>query len=98
MIPIQSFHDAEFVQPVFIPSFTGGIFCGFPSACEAMRKGTDKDWEQRAGCMTFPDAVSKVEPEGRVGWVKFTSPEKSFRMLRMFFPFLKGTIFKRESI
>eukprot|EP00434_Breviolum_minutum_P032662 symbB.v1.2.028885.t3/scaffold3106.1/size66573/1 len=24
-----------------------------------MRKGTDKDWEQRAGCMTFPDAVSK---------------------------------------
>ena len=67
MIPIQSFHDAEFVQPVFIPSFTGGIFCGFPSACEAMRKGTDKDWEQRAGCMTFPDAVSKVEPKGRVG-------------------------------
>ena len=24
-----------------------------------MRKGTDKDWEQRAGCMTFPDAVAK---------------------------------------
>ena len=30
---------------------------------EAMRKGTDKDWEQRAGCMTFPDAVAK-EPVG----------------------------------
>ena len=25
-----------------------------------MRKGTDKDWEQRAGCMTFPEAVSKA--------------------------------------
>jgi hypothetical protein len=24
-----------------------------------MRKGTDKDWEQRAGCMTFPEAVAK---------------------------------------
>ena len=27
---------------------------------QAMRKGTDKDWEQRAGCMTFPDAVAKA--------------------------------------
>lgn len=35
--------------------------------CEAMRKGTDKDWEQRAGCMTFPDAVSKVQLEDPVG-------------------------------
>ena len=67
------------VQPVFIPSFNGGIFCGFPSACEAMRKGTDKDWEQRAGCMTFPDAVSKVEPT-RKGGVSQVHPEKSFRM------------------
>jgi isocitrate lyase len=25
-----------------------------------MRKGTDKDWEERAGAMTFPDAVAKV--------------------------------------
>merc|ERR1712045_474659 len=27
---------------------------------EAIKKGTDKDWEQRAGCMTFPDAVAAV--------------------------------------
>lgn len=27
---------------------------------QAMRKGTDKDWEQRAGCMTFPEAVAKA--------------------------------------
>lgn len=29
---------------------------------QAMRKGTDKDWEQRAGCMTFPEAVAKAGP------------------------------------
>lgn len=67
MIPIETFHDAEGFNPLLSPVLTGGIFCGFPSAFEAMRKGTDKDWEQRAGCMTFPDAVSKVEPKGRVG-------------------------------
>merc|ERR1712039_189242 len=27
---------------------------------DAMRKGTDKDWEARAGVMTFPDAVAKA--------------------------------------
>mmetsp|Transcript_92592 Transcript_92592/g.267360 ORF Transcript_92592/g.267360 Transcript_92592/m.267360 type:complete len:551 (-) Transcript_92592:285-1937(-) len=27
---------------------------------EAIKKGTDKDWEQRAGCMTYPDAVAKA--------------------------------------
>ena len=33
-----------------------------------MRKGTDKDWEQRAGCMTFPEAVSKAGTGIFVGW------------------------------
>merc|ERR1712232_1234181 len=27
---------------------------------DAMRKGTDKDWETRAGVMTYPDAVAKA--------------------------------------
>jgi isocitrate lyase len=27
---------------------------------EAIRKGTDKDWEKRAGCMTFPYAVARA--------------------------------------
>merc|ERR1712107_705561 len=26
----------------------------------AIKKGTDKDWEERAGCMTYPDAVAQV--------------------------------------
>jgi isocitrate lyase len=25
-----------------------------------MKKGTDKDWEERSGCMTYPQAVAKV--------------------------------------
>eukprot|EP00434_Breviolum_minutum_P008612 symbB.v1.2.007597.t2/scaffold460.1/size201776/4 len=39
----------------------------------AMRKGTDKDWEQRAGCMTFPDAVAKeLKAKGKdaTQWLK----------------------------
>merc|ERR1711934_616684 len=27
---------------------------------EAIRNGTDKTWEERSGCMTFPEAVAKV--------------------------------------
>merc|ERR1711879_187249 len=27
---------------------------------EAIKKGTDKDWETRSGCMTFPEAVAKA--------------------------------------
>jgi len=27
---------------------------------DAIKKKTDKDWETRAGCMTFPDAVARV--------------------------------------
>jgi len=33
---------------------------GIEPLYEAIKKGTDKDWEERAGCMTFPDAVAKV--------------------------------------
>ena len=51
-IPIQTFHGIEL-----------WLVCFW---CQAMRKGTDKDWEQRAGCMTFPDAVSKELGAGEV--------------------------------
>jgi len=33
---------------------------GMEPLFEAIKKGTDKDWEARSGCMTFPDAVAKV--------------------------------------
>ncbi|CAK9025184.1 unnamed protein product [Durusdinium trenchii] len=42
------------------PHIKGATVKGVETLYEAMRKGTDKDWEQRAGCMTFPDAVAKA--------------------------------------
>merc|ERR1712051_484710 len=40
---------------------------------EAIKKGTDKDWEARAGCMTFPDAVAaalKATGKDASQWLK----------------------------
>ena len=42
------------------PHIKGVTIKGVEPLYEAMRKGTDKDWEERAGCMTFPDAVAKA--------------------------------------
>merc|ERR1712193_275500 len=39
----------------------------------ATKKGTDKDWEERAGCMTFPDAVAaalKAKGKDASQWMK----------------------------
>merc|ERR1719443_2050637 len=37
---------------------TGATVPGVESLNEATRKGTDKDWEKRAGCMSYPQAVA----------------------------------------
>ncbi|CAJ1375469.1 unnamed protein product [Effrenium voratum] len=42
------------------PHIKGATVKGVEPLYEAMRKGTDKDWEERSGCMTFPDAVAKA--------------------------------------
>merc|ERR1719460_1599761 len=36
----------------------GATIPGVETLNEAMRKGTDKDWEKRAGVMTFPQAAA----------------------------------------
>merc|ERR1719198_117975 len=48
------------IDPIDHPHITGATVPGVEPLYEAIRKGTDKDWEQRAGCMTYPDAVAKV--------------------------------------
>jgi len=48
------------IDPIDHPHIKGVTVKGVEPLFEAMRKGTDKDWEQRAGCMTFPEAVSKA--------------------------------------
>ncbi|CAE8693504.1 unnamed protein product [Polarella glacialis] len=48
------------IDPIDHPHIKGVTVKGVESLDEAIKKGTDKDWEQRAGCMTFPDAVANV--------------------------------------
>merc|ERR1712048_712569 len=48
------------IDPIDHPHIKGATVAGVEYLNEAMRKGTDKDWEERAGCMTYPDAIAKV--------------------------------------
>jgi isocitrate lyase len=48
------------IDPIDHPHIKGATVKGVEPLFEAIKKGTDKDWEQRAGCMTYPDAVAKV--------------------------------------
>jgi len=47
------------IDPLDHPFIKGATVAGVEPLHEAIRKGTDKTWEDRAGCMTFPDAVAK---------------------------------------
>merc|ERR1719243_422543 len=46
------------IDPIDHPHIKGATVPGVEYLSEAMRKGTDKDWETRAGAMTFPQAVA----------------------------------------
>merc|ERR1719371_89778 len=46
------------IDPIDHPHIKGATVPGVETLSEAIMKGTDKDWESRAGCMTFPDAVA----------------------------------------
>merc|ERR1711881_647737 len=48
------------IDPIDHPHIKGATVPGVEYLSEAMRKGTDKDWEARAGCMTYPWAVAKA--------------------------------------
>jgi len=48
------------IDPIDHPFIKGQTIAGVEPLYEAIKKGTDKDWETRAGCMTFPQAVEKV--------------------------------------
>merc|ERR1711948_100250 len=48
------------IDPIDHPHIKGATVPGVEPLYEAIKKGTDKDWEERAGCMTYPDAVAKV--------------------------------------
>merc|ERR1711920_845891 len=48
------------IDPIDHPHIKGATVPGVEPLFDAIRNGTDKDWEGRAGCMTYPDAVAKV--------------------------------------
>jgi len=61
------------IDPIDHPHIKGVTVKGAEPLFEAMRKGTDKDWEQRSGCMTFPEAVAKeLKAKGKdaTQWLK----------------------------
>merc|ERR1719194_199549 len=43
------------IDPLDHPHIKGATVQGVETLSEAIMKGTDKNWEERAGCMTFPD-------------------------------------------
>merc|ERR1719517_179888 len=46
------------IDPVDHPHIKGSTKQGVETLYDAIKRGKDKDWEARAGCMTFPDAVA----------------------------------------
>merc|ERR1719444_400477 len=48
------------IDPIDHPHIKGATVAGVEPLYEAIKKGTDKGWEERAGCMTYPDAVAQV--------------------------------------
>jgi len=48
------------IDPIDHPHIKGATLRGVESLAEAMRAKTDSNWETRAGCMTFPEAVAKA--------------------------------------
>merc|ERR1719323_2638859 len=48
------------IDPIDHPFIKGATVPGVESLYDAIRKGSDKDWEERAGAMTYPDAVAKA--------------------------------------
>merc|ERR1712025_99188 len=48
------------IDPLDHPFIKGATVAGVEPLHEAIRNGTDKTWEERAGCMTFPEAVAKA--------------------------------------
>merc|ERR1712190_276644 len=48
------------IDKVDHPHIKGVTIPGVEPLYEAIMKGTDGDWEERAGCMTYPDAVASA--------------------------------------
>jgi len=59
------------IDPIDHPHIKGATVKDCETLFDAIKKGTDKDWEDRAGCMTYPDAVAKALKAKGVDPAKF---------------------------
>lgn len=48
------------IDPLDHPFIKGATVAGVEPLHEAIRNGTDETWEERSGCMTYPDAVARA--------------------------------------
>eukprot|EP00403_Amphidinium_massartii_P021804 CAMPEP_0178399366 /NCGR_PEP_ID=MMETSP0689_2-20121128/15244_1 /TAXON_ID=160604 /ORGANISM="Amphidinium massartii, Strain CS-259" /LENGTH=548 /DNA_ID=CAMNT_0020020143 /DNA_START=102 /DNA_END=1748 /DNA_ORIENTATION=- len=61
------------IDPVDHPFIKGATVPGVETLYEATKRGTDKDWEQRAQSMTYPEAVEqalKAQGKDATAWLK----------------------------
>jgi isocitrate lyase len=86
------------IDPLDHPHIKGATVEGVETLSESIVKGTSETWEQRAGCMTFPDAVAKRMKEkgaddGKVeAWLK-ASLKMSLAQMRKEAAGLVGDVF-----
>lgn len=74
------------IDPRDHPFIRGATVPGVETLIEAMQAGTDGDWEKRAGCMTFVEAVAKKlesQPQALAKWYD-SCYEMSLTELRTF--------------
>merc|ERR1712056_64398 len=61
------------IDPIDHPHIKGATIQGVENLYDAIKNKTDKDWETRAGCMTFPDAIA-FAPYADLIWMETGKP------------------------
>merc|ERR1719473_1926331 len=71
------------IDPIDHPHIKGATVPGVESLSEAMRAKKDGDWETRAGCMTFPDAVAKAMKAKGMDSTKWLKESRKMSLTQM---------------
>merc|ERR1719456_730403 len=71
------------IDPIDHPHIKGATVPGVETLAEAMRNKKDGDWETRAGCMTFPDAVAKAMKAKGMDAAKWLKESRKMSLTQM---------------
>merc|ERR1719502_1613850 len=71
------------IDPIDHAHIKGATVPGVETLAESMRAKTDKDWETRSGCMTFPDAVAKAMKAKGVDDTKWLKESRKMSLTQM---------------